>query len=127
MTTSKLDSRQILDESFDLDKKAIRITQDLTESSNLILKDSVGFASITNSYALLASVPSGKTFNHLILINKTDAEIYLELEDGSSPNNEINVIPSFSVALDNLAYSGNINIKYNGSAPTTGTFYLMGW
>jgi hypothetical protein len=98
----------------------------LTGGAYSLLEDTTAFGSVTGSY--VAAVTIQPNTHVLFVQNSTDANILVSLDSGTST--AWTMAPSDSFTLDmqdhtnRAAPTQGIYIKHDGTAATTGNFYI---
>jgi hypothetical protein len=100
-------------------------TQTITDQYNFIKDVSKAFGVIPAAYATLIDLETGFHYNHIMLVNRTDADIILKFAN-TAITAELTVPALSSSVFDEFSHNGIIQYKYV-SAPTSGSFKLTSW
>ena len=87
----------------------------------------LGSGVITATYQILLDVtmPSIRRYNHHIIINRTDADLLVRLDDSGDEYPAIRDI--LGIAFDDILVETTISIKARSALPTTGEVIAMVW
>lgn len=97
----------------------------ITNQYNFIKDISKAFGDIPAAYATLIDLDKQISYNHIMLVNGTDANIIIKFTN-SAITSEYTVPANSTQVLDNFLHNSIIQYKYV-SAPTTGYFKLTSW
>lgn len=83
------------------------------------------FGDITGSYTELVDLGDEYLYRGLQIASTLDEDVTLKFTNTATV--ELNVPAGWQIPLPNFWHDGIIEIKHNGSAPTTGFLKLVSW